>query len=394
MDKQKGYLFVCNSTKPSEEKYLSRDPVTIDTFGYAPVKAAEAMGYKLYYGINRKDASEIKCTNFDITFYDAQIFRSVFALRDNWRAYRNLCNLLKSNPNIEVIHCNTPIGGVLGRLCGHKYHKKVIYTAHGFHFYKGAPLHNWLFFYPVEKFLARWTDGLITINAEDYEAAKKFKYKKGGKAYYIPGVGVELDKYTIDDAVRQKMRKDLNLSNEDIAIISMGDLVERKNYRPAIEAIALTKNRHLHYYICGEGTERNSLENLVQELSIESQVHFLGFRRDIFQLLTAADIFMLSSQQEGLPRSTMEAMVFGLPCVLSNIRGNTDLVKNKDGGYLCDANNANQYAEAINCLVGSRELRERMGKVNRHNIEALDLPNINHQMRDIYNQILSGGGKL
>lgn len=390
----KGYLFIANSTKPTPEKANSLLPYTIGTFGYAPVKAADELGYKLFFGLNRDVAEQVECTNFDIQFYNAHIYRDIFAFKDNWIAYKNLVKLLKAHPEIEVIHCNTPIGGVLGRICGHKFKKTVIYTAHGFHFYKGAPLKNWLLYYPIEKFLARWTDALITINAEDFEAAKKFRYKKGGKAYFIPGVGVELDKYTIDEAVRQKVRKELNLSDEDIAVISMGDLVARKNYKPAIEAIAKASNSHLHYFICGEGVERANLENQAKELGVENQVHFLGFRRDIFQLLTAADIFMLSSQQEGLPRSTMEAMVFGLPCVLSNIRGNTDLVKEGKGGFLCDANDANQYSDALNRLAKSADLRIEMGKNNRHNIENLSLDNINIQMREIYDQILSLGGVI
>lgn len=386
----KGFLFIANSTKPTLEKSNSLTPYTIGTFGYAPVKAADEMGYKIFFGLNRNTAEQVECTNFDIQFYNAHIYRDVFAFKDNWIAYKNLVKLLKEHPEIGVIHCNTPIGGVLGRICGHKFNKTVIYTAHGFHFYKGAPLKNWLLYYPIEKFLARWTDALITINAEDFEAAKKFKYKKGGNAYYIPGVGVELEKYTIDDAVRQKVRKDLNISDDDIAVISMGDLVERKNYMPAIEAIAKTRNPHIHYFICGDGVERTNLENLTNELYVKGQVHFLGFRRDVFQLLTAADIFMLSSQQEGLPRSTMEAMVFGLPCVLSNIRGNIDLVSDGEGGFLCEANNANQYADALNKLAQSAELRVKMGKKNRHNIENLSLDNINAQMRTIYDQILAG----
>lgn len=390
----KGYLFIANSTKPTPEKANSLLPYTIGTFGYAPVKAADELGYKLFFGLNRDVAEQVECTNFDIQFYNAHIYRDIFAFKDNWIAYKNLVKLLKAHPEIEVIHCNTPIGGVLGRICGHKFKKTVIYTAHGFHFYKGAPLKNWLLYYPIEKFLAHWTDALITINAEDFEAAKKFRYKKGGKAYFIPGVGVELNKYTIDEIVRQNVRKNLNLSDNDVAVISMGDLVDRKNYKPAIEAIAKTDNPHIHYFICGEGVERAKLENFSVELGISGQVHFLGFRRDIFQLLTAADIFMLSSQQEGLPRSTMEAMVFGLPCVLSNIRGNIDLIKNEEGGYLCEPNDSNQYAVALNRLAQDAGLREEMSKNNRHSIENLSLENINSQMKEIYDQILNGGGMI
>lgn len=384
----KGYLFIANSTKPTMEKANSTEPVAIDTFGYAPMKAAEGLGYKLFFGINRYTARQTKCTNFDVQFYNAHIYRNVFAFRDNWIAFKNLVNLLNEHPEIEVIHCNTPIGGVLGRICGHIFKKTVIYTAHGFHFYKGAPLKNWLLYYPIEKFLAHWTDALITINAEDFEVAKKFRYKKGGKAYFIPGVGVELDRYTIDETVRKKVRKDLNLSDDDVAVISMGDLVKRKNYKPAIKAIAKTDNPHIHYFICGEGVERENLEMIAVELGIGGQVHFLGFRRDIFQLLTAADIFLLSSQQEGLPRSTMEAMLAGLPCVVSKIRGNVDLIDEGKGGLFFSPKDYNRLAEEINMLAGDLQLRTKYGHYNQERIKQYDIEVVKQQMLDIYIKVI------
>lgn len=385
----KGYLFISNSTKPTAHQYESIEPVTIGSFAYAALNSAKELGYTLYCGIDRNYPEKIKCTNFDVIFYNQHIYRKVLAIRDNYTAYKNLCSFLKTHPDIEIIHCNTPIGGVLGRLCGYKFHKKVIYQAHGFHFFKGASIMNWLLFYPVEKILARLSDAIITINHEDYEiASKKFKLKKGGEVYYIPGVGIESDKYNIDNNTRNEVRSELGLKNDDIAVFSIGDLVVRKNYEPAIRAIKESKNTRLHLFICGDGVDRNRLENITKNLSLGGQVHFLGHRNDIIRLLTGADIFLLSSKQEGLPRSLMEGMVMGLPCVVSNIRGNIDLIKNGEGGFLCETNNVWDYADKLNQLARSAELRAKMGIINKEEIKKYNIEFICKQMLEIYKKVL------
>ena len=385
---KKGYLFICNYTKPTKEQYESLEPISINTFGYAPVKAAELLGYELYYSISRAKSDKVKCTNFDVKFYDAHIYRNIFAFKDNWIAYKNLVKLLKEHPEIEVIHCNTPIGGVLGRICGHKFKKKVIYTAHGFHFFKGAPFLYWLLFYTIEKVLARWTDVLITINEEDYERARSFHLKNNGKLYHIPGVGIDLSMYESEKYNRDEIRKSLCLRDEDIAIISMGDLVDRKNYAPAIRAIYEAHNTKLHLFICGDGVLRLKLQRITNELGIDNQVHFLGHRSDITALLFGMDVFFLSSKQEGLPRSLMEGMASGLPCVASKIRGNTDLIKDGEGGYLCEVNDSKGYAAKLNELANSAEKRFEMGNHNLKEIQNYQLSKVCDQMLKIYEENL------
>ena len=385
---KKGYLFICNYTKPTKEQYESLEPISINTFGYAPVKAAELLGYELYYSISRAKSDKVKCTNFDVKFYDAHIYRNIFAFKDNWIAYKNLVKLLKEHPEIEVIHCNTPIGGVLGRICGHKFKKKVIYTAHGFHFFKGAPFLYWLLFYTIEKVLARWTDVLITINGEDYERARSFHLKNNGKLYHIPGVGIDLSMYESEKYNRDEIRKSLCLRDEDIAIISMGDLVDRKNYAPAIRAIYEAHNTKLHLFICGDGVLRLKLQRITNELGIDNQVHFLGHRSDITALLFGMDVFFLSSKQEGLPRSLMEGMASGLPCVASKIRGNTDLIKDGEGGYLCEVNDSKGYAAKLNELANSAEKRFEMGNHNLKEIQNYQLSKVCDQMLKIYEENL------
>lgn len=382
MGNKAGFLFLANGNKTSDEERNSKMPITIDSFAYASMYAADKLGYTLYMGINRTNAEQIECTNFKVQFYNANIFRNIYNFRDNCIAYKNLCRFLKEHPDIEVIHCNTPIGGILGRICGRKFRKKVIYTAHGFHFYKGAPLKNWLLYYTAEKILAHYTDILITINQEDYERAKKFKLKSGGQVFYLPGVGIDLDKYQ-HEPHQTSVRTILHLQPDDIAVFSMGDLIARKNYSTAIRAIKATDNPKIHYYICGEGPERSNLETLAESLGINNRVHFLGYRPDIAHLLNAADIFMLTSIHEGLPRSLMEGMAFGLPCVVSDIRGNVDLIKDNEGGYLCSVDDVQAYAERLNRLANNRQLCNQFGQHNLSVIKSLDIKSICINFLDI-----------
>ena len=176
----KGYVFLANSTKPTSEKSKSRDGVKLSNVNRPCLQAALDMGYDVYLGVNRENPEELAC-ELPVKLYDSHTYRSLTAWRDNLLAYRNLCKVMEEG-EIRVIHCNTPIGGMVGRLCGRKYKAdKVIYTAHGFHFYQGAPLFHRTVLKWAERVMAHYTDAIITMNQEDYEAAKKFKLKKGGK---------------------------------------------------------------------------------------------------------------------------------------------------------------------------------------------------------------------
>ncbi len=314
----------------------------------------------------------ITCKQYDVVYYNQNSFRNPFAIKDNIKAYKNLCAFLEKNSNIEVIHCNTPIGGVIGRLCGCKYHKKVIYTAHGFHFFKGASIVNWLLYYPIEKWLAHYTDALITINKEDYERAKKFKLRKNGKVYYVPGVGVDLSVFNKGED-KSELRKEYNIKDDEIVFVSMGDLVPRKNYAVALNAIAKAGVNNLKYLICGNGPQMDEMKQLCVKLGIEKQVEFLGRRGDVSKIVKASDVFLFTSKQEGLARSLMEAMASGLPCVVSAIRGNTDLIDNEKGGFMYDVTDIDGFVEGIKRICGDSELRQKMGNYNLLKIKNFDI---------------------
>ena len=353
--------------------------------------AAEECGLEFHLAYNAMDRSKEKIEalrkEMRVHFHQIDFVRNPFH-PGNIKAYSQVCDLIQKI-EVDYIHCNTPIGGVIGRLAGKKGRvKRIVYQAHGFHFYKGAPAKNWMLYYPVERWLAHYTDVLITINNEDYERAKRFKLKNHGKVYYVPGVGIDTSQYHSDKQIRIEKRKELGLGDNEIALISMGDLIERKNYPVAIEAVAKVGNQHLHYYICGQGPEEVKLISLAEKLGVKEQIHFLGYRTDIKDLLQAADIFLFTTLQEGLPRSMMEAMASGLPCIASKIRGTVDLLEDCKGGYLVPVDDAGVITEKLRKLASDTELRKKMSERNLIRIKDFDTARVKEIIGKIYREEL------
>ena len=368
--------------------YILNTTSRVNNFSYSSIIAAQKLGIEFHIAGNwtgysnpaDKKADEMK---YGIRIHQIDFIRTPYDPR-NINAYRQVVELIKRE-KFDVIHCNTPIGGVIGRLAGKKSGvKKIIYEAHGFHFFNGAPKINWIIYYPIEKWLAHYTDCIVTMNAEDNEIAKKFKLRNEGKVYNVHGVGIDLSEFKGLEQYRERKRKEFGFTEENVVLISMGDLIARKNYKVAIEAIAKCNNPRLHYIICGKGPEFNNLKALVKAKCVEKQVHFLGFRSDIKELLAAADIFIQTSLQEGLPRSMMEAMATGLPCIASRIRGNVDLIENGKGGYLCNAQDINSFANAVSRLVKDSILRSKMAKINSTSIGNYGTKVVENEMFKIY----------
>lgn len=296
--------------------------------------------------------------------------------------------MISRNNDIEILHCNSPIGGVLGRICGKRANvHKIIYTAHGFHFYKGAPLINNTFYKWVEQFLARWTDVIITLNDEDYKNAQKFKLKKNGCVYYIPGVGIDLNDFENIKLNKTQYRDKLGFNNKDILLISAGNINKSKNFETCIKALKLVNRRNIHLLICGEGPNLDNLRKLVEKLKIKDKVHFLGYRKDIKELFMISDIFIFASKREGLPRVTMEAMASGLPCIVSKIRGNTDLIQNGVNGYLFNPSDIEDLKNKIMEIVNDNNLYKQMKVANLKKIKQYDVNLIEKKIELIYSKI-------
>lgn len=382
-----GYVVLGNSTKPTPEKRASREKVKISNVLRIPAECALECGYEVFVGVNRDNPEQLE---FDIPIkaYDANSYRSITAVKDNYQAYKNLCKLIREK-NIQVIHCNTPIGGMVARFAGKRCKvKKVIYTVHGFHFYKGASLFNRTVLKWSEKLMARWTDAIITINTEDYEVAKKMKLRRGGRVYYLPGVGVDTSDFAPNEIIRAEKRAELGFSPDDIVVISAGNLNANKNNRVILSAMAHPDAKNVHYLVCGVGEKLDELKAQAQALGIADRVRFLGFRTDIKELMQASDVFAMPSYREGLSRAMMEAMAAGLPCVASKIRGNTDLIDEGKGGFLCNPDDVEGFTKAITCLATDGELVRSMREYNLSKIHGYDTEIVREKLRAIYDELL------
>lgn len=313
--------------------------------------------------------------------------RSPFKM-GNLKAYRQLKELL-DRERYDIIHCHTPMGGVIARLAaGSARNKgtKVLYTAHGFHFYDGAPLVNWLLYYPVERLLSHRTDLLLTMNGEDHRRAQTFHARR---TEMVNGVGIDLSRFTeASPEQRSAVRRELGLEDGDIFAFTVGNVIPRKNQAVLIRAAKELNNPRFHLFIAGDGPLEPELKALAKELGIENQVHLLGFRRDVYRLSSAADIFLFSSRQEGLSVSVMEAMACGLPIVASAIRGNTDLIDPGQGGFLVAPDDAEGFADAIQKILADAGIREQMKRYNLEKIRNYSSQAVLQQMARLYASVM------
>lgn len=363
----------------------------VGTFSIASIMASKKLGLEFHMAANFKNSPieqrKIDEKKYGIKIHQIDFIRNPLRL-GNVKAYRQLAKLVRME-QFDIIHCNTPIGGVIGRLIGKKYKiPMVIYQAHGFHFYQGAPLINWLIYYPIEKWLAHYTNILITINSEDFKRANKFCLKKTGEVCYVPGVGVNINEFSATDSQNLKLREDLHIPKDAVVLISVGELNKNKNNITVISAVGMLKNPSIHYIICGEGSELSQLRDRAKKLQISQNVHFLGYRKDIKELYATSDIFVLPSVREGLSRSLMEAMACGLPCVASKVRGNVDLIEDGVGGYLCNPADTDGFTLAIKKLANDQSLRRHLGENNLEIIKKFDIGIVEKKMMQIYREVL------
>lgn len=355
----------------------------INTFHLPYIKMFKECGYKTVVAAkNDYEDSKVNIPDCDL-YIDIPFARNPFSPK-NIQAYKMLKKLI-DNGSFDIVECNTPVGSVIGRLAARKARKngtKVIYIAHGFHFFKGSSKSAWLMFYPVEKLLSYITDVLVTINKEDYErASKKFKAKQ---IVCIDGIGVDLERIEKSRPDKSKVRREFCIKESDTVLISVGELRKLKNHRTIIEAMAKIENKNLHYIIAGCGIFGSELSELAERHGIKDRVHLPGFRNDVFDLLKSSDIFCFPSTREGMPLALMEAMAAGLPAVASNVRGNRDLIAPGKGGFLYSANDSDGFAEGIKKLIGDPSLRRKMGNYNKGQIKKYDIKIIKEKLFRIY----------
>ena len=362
----------------------------VPQFEMVNVAILKELGYEVHYASNFNNPSygtdNKRLEGTGIICHQVDFERSPFN-KKNLQAYKQLVKIMKDE-NIDLVHCHTPMGAVLARLAAKKCGiKDVLYTAHGFHFFKGASIKNWLIYYPVERFLSRYTGTQICINMEDFNNAKKFK---ATNVEYIAGVGIDTkgikEKSDIEDKQKDELKKELNLKDTDRILITAGEMIERKNQKFLLEVVKKIKEKEtpVKLIVCGHGRLEHFLKSKVKELGVENNVIFTGYRTDIYKILGLAEIFLFSSLQEGLPVAVMEAMAVGLPVVCSNVRGNADLIDNEKGGYVLDKFDVNRWADLIYSLLMDKNRLKSFGEYNMNRIKEYDRSNVEKEMRRIY----------
>ena len=276
----------------------------------------------------------------------------------NFKGYLELKKLIGGG-NYDLIWTNEPVMGVATRLAARSAREKgtkVLYMVHGFHFYSGAPLFNWLVYYPIERFMARFADAICTINQEDFRRAKRMNVPK---VAYIHGIGVDTERMKSSEAATD-IRKELNLPPDAFVALSVGELNKNKNQQIVLRAIASLHDPSVYYLLCGKGSRRKRLEQLAQKLGIEKNARFLGYRKDVFDVYRQSDVFVQSSWREGMPLAPLEAAWQETPMIVSTARGTTDLVEDGLSGFVNRPNDAKGFAESIRKLRRDPTLRRRM----------------------------------
>ena len=360
----------------------------VDQFLLPSITLLQNMGYIVEVACNFETGSTCskekienlkeKLSTLGVKYYHIDFARNVLSLSQHIKAYKQVKQIL-TNDQYELMHCHSPIGGLISRLACRKARKSgttVIYTAHGFHFYKGAPLKNWLLYYPVEKFCSYFTDTLITINKEDYALAQKKMRAK--KIEYVAGVGIDLTKFGQNTVNNAEKRKELCIPSDATVLLSVGELNENKNHETVIRAI---KDLDAYYIIAGKGDLKEHLQSLIDELGLTERVKLLGFRTDVSELYRVADVYVLPSIREGLNVSVMEAMASGLPVVCGRIRGNTDLIDN-NGGALFDPHSVDECKKAIIDVIGQN--KNDLSVYNLEKVKTMSVEQVNIGMKEIY----------
>ena len=309
--------------------------------------------------------------------------------KNNLKAIKQLKKVCDEE-KFDIIHTHTPMGSVVTRLAARKsrkkYNTRVMYTAHGFHFFKGAPIKNWMIYYPIEKWLSKYTDTLITINQEDYNLAlKKFK-KRCKDINYIPGVGIDEKRFDFEFYHKEKedLRKSIGLKREDFVLIYPARLDLNKNHSLLIEAIKEMneKDSSIHLILPGLDELNGKYQELAKKLNVDNNIHFLGYRKDVPSLLKISDLSVSSSLREGLPVNIIEGFAAGLPVVALKCRGMEDLIENEKNGFI-----VLNKEELINKILLLKNNKDLINKIKNNNLEKVKkyyIKNIIDKMEKIY----------
>lgn len=368
----------------------------IKLFNMRNIKILQQLGYEVFVATNFSTPGTISFDVNDelkqqlremrIPFFNVEFGRKLGNPVKNYRSFKKLSKIVEQY-HIDAIHTHAPLSSVISRIVAHKENIKCIYTSHGFQFFPGGPLRNWLFFYPVEYYLAKFTDAIITINQDDYHLVNSFPINH---KYYIPGVGTDIFKMKQyrekrGKEVRDQIRKSLGIRTTDFMILSVGELSKRKNHLTVLKAIAKLRNPQIKYVIAGIGPEKERLRREAKRLGIANQLKLLGFKNNVKELYLAADLNAFLSLREGLGMGGLEGVALGLYTIGSKKTGIKDYLSDCNMGILIDnPKNVNEVSSIINKIIQNHII----AKTNYHFLSRFDVSNIDKLMKTIYQKEL------
>ena len=374
---------------------LATTAAMIEQFNKSNILLLKEMGYSVHVAGNFKEGNPISAEKLEAfkqwleangaTYTHIPSTRKPTDLRNNKKALKMVIDIIREQ-DISFIHCHTPLGSIIGRRAAKKTKTPVIYTAHGFHFFKGAPLKNWLLYYPVEWLCSFCTNLLITINKEDYNRAKKHMHAKDVK--YIPGVGVDVDRFANCQIDRASFNKEFHIPENAHILLSVGELMERKNQIVVIEALHQLNNPNIYYLIVGQGHLQKMYESKIKEYGLEKNIRLLGFRDDVDKLCKYANCFVHPSIREGLGIAPLEAMASGLPLISANINGMKDYTTQRKTGFCIHPTAVDEMASAIDYIYTNKDFAAQCAKHNQIVAKKYDITQSQAIMRDIYKEFI------
>lgn len=347
------------ATDKSQKKILiAANYIGFFHFLWDDINIYNHLGYKIYAiadnGKNETYTLEIMRKK-NVTFIDGKLDSKKPLTQKNIEYYKQINNLLKKY-HFDLIHCHTPIVGLIVRFAARQYRKygtKIIYTTHGLAYTHLSSMKEYLVYHSIEDFASRFCDAIITINKEDFYQAKKLHCQK---VYHINGVGVDTRKISSIIIDKAKYRQKIGIPNDKIMILSIGELSVRKNHIVIVEAISKLKEKDQYIFaICGRKMTGSGTEELLRKKAAEKGVNviFLGFRNDIPEIVHCADIGAIPSLREGLGLSGIETLSAGVPMIGSDVQGIREYIINGKTGFLCNPHDSVGFAKAIKILSDS-----------------------------------------
>lgn len=358
----------------------------IANFHLPYLKWFQDQGYETHVASNSLESTrEIKYCDFK---HQIDFKRSPFSFK-NIKLYKSFKKIVKEH-DFELVHAHTPMGGLFTRLAFKREKTAVFYTAHGFHFLKGGPKSSWIMFYPIEKYLSKYTDELLTINREDYDLATK-KFSKKVHMSLVNGVGVNLEDYQTTSKDSQKsLKQELNINENDFIMTYVGEHTKGKNQVYLINAMSdiVKVKPYVKLILVGYGKELDNHKKVIKELNLEENILVLGFRDDINNLLSITDLVVSSSLREGLAKAILEALVAGKPLLVSSVRGNKDLVEESVNGLTFDPKDLNDFINKFNYLEENREVLIKYSSESLRKSKDFDLNKVLTDVTTLYNKYL------